>query len=62
MDPACGFVAIFDPQGLLLLDLQQGSFLNALWGIAQAPSDFGVFSHRLLIGNQGDGTINAFSR
>jgi len=56
-----GFVAIFDPQGRLLLDLEQGSFLNAPWGIAQAPSDFGVFSHRLLVGNQGDGTINAFN-
>jgi uncharacterized protein (TIGR03118 family) len=59
--PGLGFVAIFDAQGQLLLDLQQGSFLNAPWGITQAPSDFGVFSHRLLIGNQGDGTINAFN-
>jgi len=59
--PGLGFVAIFDPQGRLLLELQHGSFLNAPWGIAQAPSDFGVFSHRLLIGNQGDGTINAFN-
>jgi uncharacterized protein (TIGR03118 family) len=56
-----GFVAIFDPQGRLLLDLEHGSFLNAPWGITQAPADFGVFSHRLLIGNQGDGTINAFN-
>jgi uncharacterized protein (TIGR03118 family) len=56
-----GFVAIFDPQGRLLLNLQHGSFLNAPWGIAQAPSDFGVFSHRLLVGNQGDGTINVFN-
>lgn len=59
--PGQGFVAIFDPQGELLLNLQHGSFLNAPWGITQAPSDFGVFSHRLLIGNQGDGTINAFN-
>ncbi|MBZ5600618.1 MAG: TIGR03118 family protein [Acidobacteriia bacterium] len=59
--PGQGFVAIFDPQGRLLLDLQSGSFLNAPWGITQAPSDFGVFSHRLLVGNQGDGTINAFN-
>jgi uncharacterized protein (TIGR03118 family) len=59
--PGLGFVAVFDAQGQLRLDLQQGSFLNAPWGITQAPSDFGVFSHRLLIGNQGDGTINAFN-
>jgi uncharacterized protein (TIGR03118 family) len=59
--PGKGFVAVFDPQGRLLLDLQHGSFLNAPWGITESPSDFGVFSHRLLIGNQGDGTINAFN-
>ena len=59
--PGKGFVAIFDPRGRLLLDLDHGSFLNAPWGIAQAPSDFGVFSHRLLIGNFGDGTINVFN-
>jgi len=29
--------------------------------VALAPSDFGVFSHRLLIGNFGDGTIHAFN-
>ena len=35
--------------------------LNAPWGIALAPGDFGPFSHRLLIGNFGDGTIHAFN-
>ncbi|HVO79247.1 MAG TPA: TIGR03118 family protein [Terriglobales bacterium] len=59
--PGLGFVAVFDPQGRLLMDLQHGSFLDAPWGITESPSDFGVFSHRLLIGNQGDGTINAFN-
>jgi uncharacterized protein (TIGR03118 family) len=41
--------------------VQHGSYLNAPWGIAMAPGDFGPFSHRLLIGNFGDGTINAFN-
>jgi uncharacterized protein (TIGR03118 family) len=36
-------------------------FLNAPWGIALAPGDFGPFSHRLLIGNFGDGTIHVFN-
>jgi uncharacterized protein (TIGR03118 family) len=36
-------------------------FFNAPWGIALAPGDFGPFSHRLLIGNFGDGTINVFN-
>jgi uncharacterized protein (TIGR03118 family) len=35
--------------------------LNDPWGIALAPSDFGAFSDRLLIGNFGDGTIQAFN-
>ena len=39
------------------LRLEHGAFFNAPWGIAMAPSDFGPFSHRLLIGNFGDGTI-----
>jgi uncharacterized protein (TIGR03118 family) len=36
------------------------SALNAPWGIAIAPSNFGAFSGDLLVGNHGDGKINAF--
>jgi uncharacterized protein (TIGR03118 family) len=35
--------------------------LNAPWGLAISPADFGVFSNCLLVGNFGDGTINAYS-
>jgi len=56
-----GFVDIFDLSGRLLLRLQHGATLNAPWGIAQAPGDFGVFSHRLLIANFGDGFIHAYN-
>jgi uncharacterized protein (TIGR03118 family) len=56
-----GFVDVFDLNGNLLLRLQHTSALNAPWGIAQAPGDFGTFSHRLLIGNFGDGTIHAYN-
>lgn len=59
--PGLGFVAIFDPFGRLVRRLDHGPFLNAPWGVALAPSDFGAFSHRLLIGNFGDGTIHAFN-
>jgi len=59
--PGLGYVDIFDDQGSLLLRLQHGAFLNAPWGIAMAPGDFGAFSHRLLIGNFGDGRIHAFN-
>ncbi len=56
-----GYVDVFDFDGKLLLRLQHGGFLNAPWGIALAPSDFGTFSHRLLIGNFGNGKIHAFN-
>jgi uncharacterized protein (TIGR03118 family) len=59
--PGRGFVDVFDTSGKLLLRLQHGPFLNAPWGIALAPGDFGPFSHRLLIGNFGDGWIHAFN-
>ncbi|HZQ93965.1 MAG TPA: TIGR03118 family protein [Candidatus Sulfotelmatobacter sp.] len=59
--PGLGYVRVFDTEGHLLLRLQHGTFLNAPWGIAMAPGDFGPFSHRLLIGNFGDGTIAAFN-
>ena len=56
-----GFVDVFDLNGNLLLRLQHNQTMNASWGIAQAPADFGAFSHRLLIGNFGDGTIHAYN-
>jgi uncharacterized protein (TIGR03118 family) len=59
--PGLGFVDVFSTKGRIVLRLQHGKFMNAPWGIAQAPGDFGAFSHRLLIGNFGDGTINAFN-
>jgi uncharacterized protein (TIGR03118 family) len=56
-----GQVAVFDPFGRRALRLQHGNWLNAPWGVALTPTDFGVFSHRLLIGNFGSGTIEAFN-
>jgi hypothetical protein len=34
--------------------------LNAPWGVAVTPASFGTFSNAVLIGNFGDGTINAY--
>lgn len=56
-----GAVAIFSPGGKLLARLQHGDWLNAPWGVALAPSDFGEFSHALLIGNFGSGQIAAYN-
>jgi len=56
-----GAVAIFTPGGKLLARLQHGDWLNAPWGVALAPSDFGEFSHALLIGNFGSGQVAAYN-
>jgi uncharacterized protein (TIGR03118 family) len=55
-----GMVDVFDTAGNLKQHFATGAPLNAPWGIAQAPSNFGAFSGAILIGNFGDGTINAF--
>ena len=56
-----GYVSVFDNQGRLIQRLKHGPWLNAPWGVAAAPGDFGAFSHRILIGNFGDGHVNAFN-
>jgi uncharacterized protein (TIGR03118 family) len=48
--PGLGFVDIYSSSGLLLQRLEHGDWLNAPWGVALAPLDFGRFSHDLLIG------------
>jgi uncharacterized protein (TIGR03118 family) len=55
-----GFVDEFDLEGHLLHRVASGGVLNSPWGLAIAPSGFGEFSHDLLVGNFGDGTINIF--
>ena len=65
--PGLGYVDIFSSDGQLLQRLEHGDWLNAPWGVALAPLDFGVFSHELLIGqfagggnSAGSGTIAAY--
>jgi len=48
--PGLGFVDIYTSTGELLQRLEHGDWLNAPWGVALAPLDFGRFSHDLLIG------------
>ena len=55
-----GFVDVFDGNGNLIRRVATRGTLNAPWGMAMAPADFGKFANRLLVGNFGDGTINAF--
>ena len=55
-----GFVDAFDTEGNLLRRVASTGRLNSPWGLAVAPTDFGTFSGNLLVGNFGDGHINAF--
>lgn len=65
--PGLGYVDIFSSDGQLLQRLEHGDWLNAPWGVALAPLDFGIYSHDLLIGqfsgggtSEGSGTIAAY--
>lgn len=55
-----GYVNVFDSNGNLIRRVASKGKLNAPWGLAMAPAGFGKFSNRLLVGNFGDGKINAF--
>ena len=55
-----GIVDIFDQEGNFVRRFASNGPLNAPWGITKASSNFGPFSNAILVGNFGDGTINAF--
>ncbi len=56
-----GFVDSFDLQGNFLARIASQGPLNAPWGLAIAPAGFGAFGGDLLVGNFGDGRIDAYS-
>ncbi|QNI37111.1 TIGR03118 family protein [Edaphobacter albus] len=55
-----GYISIFDTNGNFIKRAISGGNLNAPWGLVLAPASFGPFGGDLLVGNFGDGTINAF--
>jgi uncharacterized protein (TIGR03118 family) len=57
-----GFIDEYDTNGNLIARFASQGALNAPHGLAVAPADFGAFSNALLVGNFGDGRINAFDR
>jgi len=59
--PGLGYVDVYTPTGYLIRRIASRGCLNAPWGIAMSPAGFGDLSNKLLIGNFGDGRINAFS-
>jgi len=58
--PGLGIVDVYDADGNLVRRVAKGGKLNAPWGVALAPANFGKHSNRLLVGNFGDGAINVF--
>ena len=64
-----GYVSVYNAKGILIQRLAEHTpnpnFVdptNSPWGIAKAPSGFGQFSGDILVGNFGNGTIDAFNR
>jgi uncharacterized protein (TIGR03118 family) len=56
-----GIVNTFDLGGQSLHRLIQHGQLNSPWGVAPAPASFGALANQLLIGNFGNGHINAYN-
>ena len=55
-----GYVSVFDPNGVFVRRFTTRGPLNAPWGLALAPESFGHHGGRLLVGNAGNGEINAY--
>ena len=56
-----GFVDVYSRRGFLLHRVASRGALNAPWGLVHAPAGFGRFGHALLVGNFGNGMINAYN-
>jgi uncharacterized protein (TIGR03118 family) len=55
-----GVVDLFDLSGTFITRVATGGNLDSPWGVAIAPANFGIFSNDILIGNFGNGRINAY--
>jgi uncharacterized protein (TIGR03118 family) len=58
--PGNGFVDVFASNGDLLQRLVSGGKLDSPWAVTVAPTTFGAFGGDILVGNFGDGRINAY--
>lgn len=55
-----GIVDIYQTDGKFVRRMATGGTLNAPWGVVATSANFGTFSNDVLVGNFGDGTINAY--
>lgn len=58
--PGHGIVDIYNPNGTLVRRFYSYGVLNSPWGITMAPAGSGPQEKVILIGNFGDGMVNAF--
>ena len=58
-DQPGGYIGVFDANGNFLQHISD-THLDSPWGITLAPIAFGQFGGALLVGNEGNGMINAF--
>ena len=58
--PGNGFVDLFTPDGLFEKRLISNGVLNSPWGLTITPKSWHGLDRALLVGNFGDGRINAF--
>jgi uncharacterized protein (TIGR03118 family) len=56
-----GFVDLFSTSGTMISRITSDAHLNAPWGVAVPPAGFGSLAGDLLVGNFGDGAINAYN-
>lgn len=56
-----GFVDVFTPNGFRVERLASRGHLDSPWGMTIAPAGFGRFGGALLVGNFGNGHINAYN-
>lgn len=56
-----GFVDAYDLNGAFLARLDSAGLLNAPWGMAITPENFGHIPRRLLVGNFGDGFVQVYT-
>jgi uncharacterized protein (TIGR03118 family) len=57
---AAGYASLFALDGTFVRRIASQGNLNAPWGVTMAPTGFGSLGGDLLIGNFGDGVINAY--
>src|SRR5262249_31642443 len=55
-----GFIDVYSLDGSFVRRFASQGALDSPWGVARRPADFGPFGGGVLVGNNGDGRINAY--